>query len=49
MKFLNTILQRPSTEKQAMILVAGYPEADTHVPDITRKTLDQITGFYNGA
>ncbi|MCX2979266.1 nitroreductase family protein [Halieaceae bacterium IMCC14734] len=49
MKFLNNILQRPSTEKPAMILVVGYPEADTEVPDITRKTLDQIASFHNGA
>jgi iodotyrosine deiodinase len=49
MKFLNTILQRPSTEKPVMILVAGYPDADTEVPDITRKTLAQIASFHNGA
>jgi iodotyrosine deiodinase len=49
MKFLNTILQRPGTEKPVMILVVGYPEADTEVPDITRKTLAQIASFHDGA
>lgn len=48
MKFLNTILQRPNTEKPVMILVVGYPEADTEVPDITRKTLTQIASFHDG-
>ena len=42
MDFLNTILQRPSHEKAFMILVAGYPEKDVMVPNITKKALDEI-------
>ncbi len=45
MKFLNRILDRPTTEKPAMILVVGYPTEDAEVPDITRKSLTQIAGF----
>jgi iodotyrosine deiodinase len=45
MKFLNRILDRPSTEKPAMILVVGYPTEDAEVPDITRKSLAQIASF----
>ncbi|GJM14606.1 MAG: oxidoreductase [Pseudohongiella sp.] len=37
MKFLNTILDRPDTEKPLMVVVAGYPEANARVPDIRRK------------
>jgi iodotyrosine deiodinase len=45
MKFLNRILDRPSVEKPAMILVVGYPTVDAEVPDITRKSLEQIASF----
>ncbi len=45
MKFLNRILDRPKTEKPAMILVVGYPTVDAEVPDITRKSLAQIASF----
>jgi hypothetical protein len=45
MKFLNRILDRPNVEKPAMILVVGYPTEDAEVPDITRKSLEQIASF----
>ena len=45
MKFLNRILGRPEREKPTMILVVGYPAADTRVPDIRRKKLDEIASF----
>jgi iodotyrosine deiodinase len=45
MKFLNRILNRPATEKPAMILVVGYPTEDAEVPDITRKSLAEIASF----
>ena len=45
MKFLNRILDRPDTEKPAMILVVGYPAEGAEVPDITRKTLKDIASF----
>jgi iodotyrosine deiodinase len=45
MKFLNRILDRPDTEKPAMILVVGYPEENAEVPDITRKSLNDIASF----
>lgn len=47
MKFLNKILDRPNTERPIMILVVGYPEEDTRVPDISRKSLEQITSFHD--
>lgn len=45
MRFLNKILSRPSSEKPFMILVAGYPSEDAHVPAIQKKTLEDISVF----
>lgn len=45
MKFLNRILGRPEREKPTMILVVGYPAAGARVPDISRKSLEEIASF----
>ncbi|MEM8561356.1 MAG: nitroreductase family protein [Pseudomonadota bacterium] len=45
MKFLNRILDRPEREKPTMILVVGYPQPGTEVPNIQRKTLLEIASF----
>jgi len=45
MKFLNDILDRPENEKPFLLLVVGYPAADALVPDIQRKSLDEIATF----
>ena len=45
MAFLNKILKRPSNERPFLILVTGYPAEETMVPDISKKTLDEITTF----
>ena len=45
MRFLNEVLDRPNNERAYMILVAGYPEPDARVPDITKKSLDEIATF----
>jgi iodotyrosine deiodinase len=42
MGFLNTLLDRPSTERPFLLLVVGHPAADAQVPDISRKPLDSI-------
>ena len=41
MKFLNQILHRPSNERPFLLLVAGYPEDGTVVPDIQRRPFSQ--------
>ncbi len=46
MKFLNEILERPSNEKPFMLIVAGYPSEDVTVPDINRKTFEEIASFF---
>lgn len=45
MKFLNSILNRPTNERPFLILVVGYPEEGCQVPDITKKTLNDIATF----
>lgn len=45
MGFLNTLVGRPSHERPFLLLVVGYPARDAHVPDITRKPLDEIATF----
>lgn len=44
MKFLNSLLGRPESEKPIMILAVGHPAEDALVPKVAKmkKTLDQI-------
>ncbi|MFN8573604.1 MAG: nitroreductase family protein [Gemmatimonadaceae bacterium] len=42
MGFLSELLQRPPNEKAYLILPVGYPSPDAQVPDIQRKSLDEI-------
>jgi iodotyrosine deiodinase len=42
MGFLNTLLDRPASERPFLLLVTGYPADDARVPDIGRKPLDEI-------
>jgi nitroreductase len=43
MNFLNTILQRPENERPYLLLVVGYPAEDAVVPEISRKTLEEVS------
>ncbi len=45
MGFLREILGRPQNERPFILLVVGYPTEDAHVPDIQRKTLEEIATF----
>ncbi|MFC1950634.1 nitroreductase family protein [Chloroflexota bacterium] len=45
MGFLNDILDRPTNERPFLILVVGYPAADAVVPDLRRKSLQEIATF----
>ena len=45
MKFLNQILDRPTSERPFLLLVTGYPATDAEVPDISRKPLEDFTSF----
>ena len=46
MKFLNEILGRPKdAERPFLLLVVGYPEKGTRVPDIGRKPLSEVVTY----
>ena len=42
MKFLTTILERPSNERPFVLFPVGYPADDALVPDLQRKSLDEV-------
>lgn len=45
MKFLHTLLDRPSQERPYLLLVVGYPHADAQVPKISRRSLEEFAQF----
>jgi iodotyrosine deiodinase len=45
MAFLNHVLERPTNERPVLLLVVGYPAPDATVPDIRRKSLEEISTF----
>ncbi|MGQ0548824.1 MAG: nitroreductase family protein [Armatimonadota bacterium] len=47
MAFLSTILGRPKNEKPYLLIPLGYPAADAVVPQITKKTIDQVRVVIN--
>jgi len=42
MRFLAEVLERPRNEKAFAVLPVGYPEDGAQVPDLARKSLDQV-------
>ena len=42
MGFMNEIFARPGNEKPYLLLVVGYPADNCRLPDIERKTYEQI-------
>jgi len=46
MNFLNEILDRPENEKPFLLLVTGYPEPDARVPDLEKKTLEEVATYF---
>jgi iodotyrosine deiodinase len=43
MRFLSKICGRPENEKPFVLIVCGYPATGASVPDISRKSLDEIS------
>ncbi|PCI63399.1 MAG: nitroreductase family protein [Kordiimonadales bacterium] len=43
MGFLNKVCKRPKNERPIMLIVTGYPEEGAKVPDIDKKSLEEIT------
>jgi len=46
MGFLREILQRPAHEHAMLVLPVGYPAVDAMVPDISRKSLEEVSVFF---
>ncbi len=46
MKFLNEILDRPENERAMVLLVVGYPAEGVQVPDITKKSIGEISSWH---
>ena len=46
MQFLTKILNRPENERPFLLLPVGYAKAETYVPALTRKALEDIAVFY---
>lgn len=42
MGFLRELLGRPVNERAMLVMPVGYPASDARVPDLTRKSLDEI-------
>lgn len=42
MEFLERLLQRPANERAFMLIPVGYPAADCPVPELRRKSLDEV-------
>ncbi|WP_438291509.1 nitroreductase family protein [Streptomyces sp. HUAS TT7] len=42
MRFLSEVLERPANEKAFAVIPVGYPADDCEVPDLVRKSLDQV-------
>lgn len=42
MRFLNEILDRPDNEHPYILFPVGYPADDAEVPDLSRKSVDEI-------
>ena len=46
MGFLREILNRPEHEHAMLVMPVGYPAEDAMVPDIARKSLDEVAIFF---
>ena len=45
MGFLSNVLDRPVNERAYLLLVVGYPAEGAQVPEITKKSLEEIAKF----
>ena len=47
MGFLRELLDRPAHEEAMLVMPVGYPADDATVPDIHRKTLNEVAVFFD--
>jgi iodotyrosine deiodinase len=46
MNFLQEILERPSNEKPFLLLPVGYPAEGVTVPELTRKSVENVITYF---
>lgn len=46
MNFLSEILNRPDNERAFLVLPVGYAEEEAYVPDLKRKSLNEVVDWY---
>jgi nitroreductase len=46
MNFLSKILERPANERAYLLLPVGHAEPEVYVPQLERKSLDEVAVFY---
>lgn len=46
MNFLHKLLNRPENEKPFLLIPVGYPDPKIEVPDLKRKSLDEVAEYY---
>lgn len=46
MNFLQELLQRPENERTFLLIPVGYPADDAAVPDLQRKSLEEVMTIY---
>ena len=47
MGFLRALLDRPDHEEAMLVMPVGYPAKDARVPDLHRKSLDEVAVFFD--
>ena len=48
MDFLTKLLERPANEKPFLLIPVGYAAADATVPDLRRKSSEEVIAWYEG-
>ena len=48
MGFLREILERPDHEHAMVLMPVGYPAEDAKVPNLTRKSFEEVSEFKEG-
>jgi nitroreductase len=46
MNFLAKVLNRPENERPFLLIPIGFPASETYVPDLRRKSLDEVVVYY---
>lgn len=46
MNFLSKVLGRPDNERPFLLIPVGYPPENAEVPDLTRKSLEEVAVFF---